>query len=38
MIADQNVQIQLHRQIQGGDHETHFDRCKCHLIGVSALG
>jgi hypothetical protein len=37
MIADDNVQIQLHRQIQGGDHETHFDRCKCHLIGVSAL-
>src|ERR1700730_2378035 len=37
MIADRNVRIQLHRQIQGGDHEIHFDRCKCHLIGVSAL-
>jgi hypothetical protein len=32
-----NVQIQLHRQIQGGDHETRFDPCKCPVIGASAL-
>jgi len=38
MIVDVNVQIQLHQQIQGGDHEIRFDRCKCHIIGVSTLG
>jgi hypothetical protein len=33
-----NVQIQLHRQIQGGDHETCFDHYKRSVIGISALG
>ena len=38
MFADANVQIQLHWQIHGGDHEIRFDQCKCPIIGISTLG
>jgi hypothetical protein len=38
MIVHRNVQMQLHEQIQGGDHETRFDHCKCHVIDVRTVG
>jgi hypothetical protein len=38
MIVNLTCAVSMHQQIKGGDHETRFDRCKCHVIGVSALG